>query len=172
MSPDPPGSGADKAERLASQMSKRVIRIKTKAASVSEISAHLVECSPGFIPPLDQSVDIQDYASKIFEKSITFEAWSNNSLVGLLAAYLNDTRTMRGYITNVSVTKAHMGEGIASRLLRRCISYAKRHRFREIRLEVHRENDPAIQLYRKFGFTEVRDVDQTLLMRLVISSDG
>ena len=164
-----PGSGDDKTDRLAPTMSKPVIRIKTKAASVSEISAHLVECSPDFIPPLDQSVDIQEYAAKIFERSITFEAWSNSSLVGLLAAYLNDTQTMQGYITNVSITKAYKGEGIASRLLRRCISHAKRLRFREIRLEVHKKNDPAIRLYRKFGFTEFREVDQTLLMRLVLS---
>ena len=142
------------------------IRFETKTASEEEICSHLEACKDDFIPPLDQTVDIQEYSRKIFDRSVTFEAWEDRNLVGLLAAYFNDMRNRTGYVTNVSLMKDHTGLGIASTLVSMCIAYAKRCDFKEITLEVNKENSLAIRLYGKFGFVECENRNEVMLLKL------
>ncbi|MBL0182082.1 MAG: hypothetical protein IPP96_07240 [Chitinophagaceae bacterium] len=68
-------------------------------------------CKNNFIPPLQDTVDIDSYAQKIKSKSITFEAWQNGHLAGLIAAYFNDPGKEVGFITNVSVENGFAGKG-------------------------------------------------------------
>jgi Acetyltransferases len=125
---------------------------KTKTASKEEIYLHLKECKDDFIPPLDQTVNLSEYSEKIKTKALTFEAWINNELAGLVAAYFNDTIHHSGYVTNVSVIKQYKGKGIAKELMNRCIEYATQNNFLQITLEVADDNDKAIQLYKKLNF--------------------
>ncbi len=125
---------------------------KVKTATLTEIFAHLMACDDDFHPPLNERVNIKEYSQKIFEKSITFEAWRGVTLVGLLAAYFNDIPSRSTFITNVSVLKNFMSLGIASELLRKCIGHAVQENIREIRLEVNKRDSQALGLYRKFDF--------------------
>lgn len=126
---------------------------KVKTAAADEILMHLEGCSNSFHPPLTGRVNLEEYSRKIFEKAITFEAWNGNVLVGLLAAYFSDSSNLCAYITNVSVLDRFMRLGIASRLLMQCVEYAVKENFKEIQLEVNKENSRAIDMYRKFNFT-------------------
>lgn len=125
---------------------------KIKTVNAQEILAHLKECSDDFYPPLIERVNLEEYSRKLLEKSITFEAWNQNFLVGLLAAYFNQNTDRSVFITNVSVLKKFMGMGIASELLGQCIKYAASKKIREIELEVNKESAYAINLYGKFDF--------------------
>ncbi len=140
-------------------------RINT--ASYEDIVLHLNGCASNFVPPLNTYVNIADYARKIREHAITFEAWDKDTLVGLIAAYFNNTATKVGYITNVSVLPVYEGRGIASSLLERTITYGIRHDFHKIELEVNPFNDRAIFLYKRFGFKCVRVIEKNGL-RLVL----
>lgn len=133
-------------------MDKIGIIYKIKTATVMEILAHLKDCNNNFTPPLSERINLDEYSRKLHEKSVTFEAWEERCLAGLLAAYFNDSTGYSVFITNVSVLKDFMGSGIASELLRRCIGYAIKEKYREIKLEVNKENNHAIGLYRKFDF--------------------
>jgi len=126
-------------------------------ATVFDIYKHLIFCSDLFIPPLDNIVNIRDYSDKIKFNAITFEAWVQNQLVGLVACYFNDLDKKQGFITNVSVLSNFKGMGIAKGLLNLCFTYADQHQFNEVSLEVNLFNFPAIDLYTKMGF-EVVDV--------------
>ncbi len=139
-------------------------RIQT--ATVSDVERHLLLCKDNFIPALDTSVDIQHYANKIVKNSITFEAWDKQVLAGLIAAYFNDPQNQTGYITNVSTLGGYARRGIASRLLEQCIGYARKKKFGEIRLEVHRDNPQAKQLYAKYEFRPTGDTEQLTQMTL------
>ena len=55
-----------------------------------DIQNHLKEVSPTFYPPLSERVNIDDYAQKIRKFGVTFEAWIDNCLIGLVACYVND----------------------------------------------------------------------------------
>jgi ribosomal protein S18 acetylase RimI-like enzyme len=142
------------------------IKYKTKSATAKEVYSHLKECNDYFCPQLDKRVDIEEYSTKLFEKSVTFEAWEGNILIGLVAAYFNDAIKHSGYITTVSLINRYTGSGIASELMDICIKYAKQNNLREINLEVHKDNTKAINLYHKFGFLDYGNKDDFILMKL------
>lgn len=142
---------------------------KVNTVTKQEVLTHLRECNNNFFPPLAERVNVDEYAQKIFEKSVTFEAWNGKTLAGLLAAYFNDISDNSVFITNVSVLKDFMGLGIASKLLEECIGYGYKENFKEIKLEVRWDNHHAIGLYRKFDFKiDGKDKDY-LKMKLELS---
>ena len=148
------------------------IKFKIKNATEAEILSHLFECNDNFTPSLDEKVNIPDYSKKIFEKSVTFEAWEGHHLVGLISAYFNNVETGGGYITSVSVVKGYEGKGIASELMNSCIDYARQNKFREIILEVSEGNLSAINLYKKFNFQKYENKRNLTLMRLGLSVEN
>ena len=81
-----------------------------------DIQNHLKEVSPTFYPPLSERVNIDDYAQKIRKFGVTFEAWIDNCLIGLVACYVNDVDKEQVYITHVSVSKFLRGIGVAHTL--------------------------------------------------------
>ena len=107
-------------------------------------------------------MELPPYAEKIQRHATTFEAWSGVELVGLVAAYLN--RLEGGYITNVSVCSAHMGKGVARRLMIMCIAYARERGVVELDLEVLPANKSAINLYQTLDFeTQKKTADSTFM---------
>jgi len=134
-------------------------------ASAEDIFFHLNKCNKDFTPSLDNKVNIQEYASKIFEKAVTFEAWDEDILVGLVAAYVNDRGNQVVFITNVSVIETHRGKGIVCNLLKNCISHARQNHFKSIILEVSALNGRAILIYEKAGFQIQGNKNSLLIMK-------
>ena len=122
--------------------------------SVSEIEIvnFLRKCDADFLPPLSRRLNIEDYARKIFNNAMRFEAQASKELIGLIAIYCNDKESCVAYITSVSMLKEWMGRGIAIFLMRKCIDYAKAMGFMMISLEVRSDNLKAIALYKKSQF--------------------
>lgn len=147
-------------------MSNPDLKYKVKTATAEEINGHLIKCNDNFLPPLNKKVSIEEYSKKLFEKSVTFEAWSGNLLAGLVAAYFNDKENFAGFISNVSVLPEYSGKGIASVLLEHCNKYAAKKGFKEIKLEVSQENYPAIHLYKKSGYNEIEKKDNLVIMKI------
>lgn len=141
------------------------IEYTLKKATEEAILQHLQACDNNFLPPLSKKINLQAYAKKIYDNTVTFEAWDNNILIGLVAAYFNDTDKIVGFITNVSTIKEYGGQGIASKLMNQCILYGQQHNFESIHLEVFSENRVAFNLYKKFGFTEIAVRNNNLLMK-------
>lgn len=139
---------------------------KQSAASKEELCAHLRACNDSFVPPLSEQTDLSAYAAKIVQNAETFEAWSGDELVGVVAAYLNDRERAVGHITNVSVTDSFRGRGIAAALLKSCRVRAERDSFGALTLEVHRDNRRARTLYERLGFRIDGDSSDRVKMRL------
>ncbi len=125
----------------------------TNRAGAEEIGRHLRRCDAQFVPVLSGRVDIAPYAEKIAAHAMRFEAWAGDELIGLVAAYCNDAERRRSHITSVSVLEEYSGRGIASRLLRDCIEYAKLEGLAKISLEVAAEHRAAVRLYERCGFS-------------------
>ncbi|MBU2891934.1 GNAT family N-acetyltransferase [Colwellia sp. D2M02] len=122
-----------------------------QTAQHSDIEAHLLSCDALFTPKLSSYVNIHAYSGKIASNAVTFEAWSQKNLIGLVAAYYNTSGEV--FITNVSITKPFTGQGIARTLIMQCIKKAKEHSATSICLEVHPSNTSALLFYKKLGFT-------------------
>jgi ribosomal protein S18 acetylase RimI-like enzyme len=144
-------------------VSRETISYKIKEANETDIHHHLMKCSDSFVPALDTRINIKEYATKIFDKAITFEAWDLKDLIGLIAVYLNND-TKIAFITNVSVVGEYKGFGIAGELLKMCINHTEFNSFKEIRLEVNKDNFPAINFYKKHKFTQTETKDDSIFM--------
>lgn len=145
------------------------LEYKTKTASKEQIYLHLKECDDNFRPPLSSRVDLLDYSDKIYMLAVSFEAWDENVLVGMVNTYLNDESDLSGFITNTSVLKGYMRKGVASTLLQMCLEYARNHSFSRISLEVSCANGTAIELYSHAGFKASRILAENLLMNYEIA---
>ena len=140
-------------------------RFTAASSSAEQIRDHLVRCDPAFSPPLSSRVDIGEYARKLRDKSCTFEAWAGESLVGLVAMYI-DQQAGSAYISNVSVEPRHGGSGIGSRLLANAIDFARGRQVVQISLQVSRQAAPALALYASHGFNASGGDGANLEMRL------
>jgi ribosomal protein S18 acetylase RimI-like enzyme len=149
-------------------MSSDEIQFRDGTAAPAEIQAHLKACDDEFFRRLSDKVDVGEYSIKIGSNAKTFEAWSGDSLVGLVAAYMNDSSGRRAFVTNVSVVRAFAGRGIATTLLDRCVTRASQEGMRTIALEVSRDSSEAMRLYEKYGFSKIESRDGIVLMSLTI----
>lgn len=129
------------------------IDYSTGRASEQGIYAHLSHCDAVFVPPLSSRVETGAYASKIAARAERFEAWSNGELLGLVAVYCNAQDRNTAFITSVSVLPGWQGKGIASQLMANCMARVRELSFKHIELEVGGNNEAAIALYEKYGFT-------------------
>ncbi len=141
---------------------------KIKSATIKNIEAHLEKTKDNFVPPLDTTVNLKEYSCKLFQYSQTFEAWNNEELIGLIAAYVNDYETKIAYISNVSVLLEYSGKNIAQKLLENCIEFCKYQQFIEIRLEVNKENLRAIRFYEKNNFIKNSDKNDSIILKIII----
>lgn len=144
---------------------------KINQVKKDDIYNHLMMCSASFIPPLSSNVNIEAYAQKIDEKADTFEAWNEERLIGLVAAYCNNFDDQEAYITNVSVAASFRDMNIASNLLRMCIKHVESLKLNWIKLKVNKNNEKAINLYKKFHFSEIDYYDEFILMRFKVKDE-
>ncbi|MFM7181688.1 MAG: hypothetical protein ACKO2G_09515 [Verrucomicrobiales bacterium] len=91
---------------------KEDLRYDTDTADTTAVIDHFARCDPEFIRLLDSRVERAEYARKIAVKSTRFEAWSDESLVGLVAVYFGMENQPSAHISNISVTVGHVGRGI------------------------------------------------------------
>lgn len=147
-----------------------VVEYLLNKASVAEIADHLSTCDTDFVPPLSCRVEINNYAQKILSNAVRFEAWSDGTLIGLVATYCNDQDIRTAYITSVSVLKEWTGKGVATCLMSLCIKHVNALGMKQICLEVASDNLPAIRLYEKSGFA-VNDTNASFVnMNLYLES--
>ena len=132
------------------------VQYRSNSATWQEIAAHLARCDADFVPPLAGRVEIDAYAQKIAAAAMRFEAWDEAVLAGLVAMYRND-QARTGFITSVSVLRERTGQGIAAALMKHCIEHAAASGLRQVRLEVGRDNAPALRLYAARGFVVEND---------------
>lgn len=78
---------------------------------------------------------------------------SNNQIIG--SSWLtNDKR--RTYLHHFGISEKYRNQGLAAKLLEHSMAVAVKDGY-QIKLEVHRDNEPAIRLYRKYGFSYLGD---------------
>lgn len=137
-------------------------------ATEADLVNHLTKCSSDFVPCLSGRTDIREYARKIAERAVRFEAW-DFELVGLIAAYL-DFSAHSAFITNVSVLRSYRNRGIASSLLNRLLSHCRGDGIHRICLEVDTRNTGALAFYSGHGFLVARTEEQTMTLALTLGA--
>ncbi|MCM1992191.1 GNAT family N-acetyltransferase [Oceanirhabdus seepicola] len=90
-----------------------------------------------------------------FSKRYIITAYDKEEVVGILIGIPINERRLHIYSLHASAE--YRGKGVGSDLLTRCINDMYKNDFEEISLDVHSDNKPAYNLYRKFNFLEIKD---------------
>lgn len=122
------------------------------SSSKEQITSHLYELDTDFLPALHSYVNIKNYGQKLFLKSLRWEYFDNDQLVGLIAGYLNKSKGFF-FISNFSIVRTYRGTGLSLELFSMMkTDLESLGEVRVIRLEVKNENEKAQSFYEKIGF--------------------
>jgi ribosomal protein S18 acetylase RimI-like enzyme len=90
-----------------------------------------------------------------------------NTLVsGFASCYFNHPAREFGFINSISVIQPRQGRGLGSLLLEGVAQYARANSFKQIRLEVFKQNRAAIDFYYKHRFIILNDLEEKVLLGL------
>ena len=129
-----------------------MVEYKINTASAEEIMAFLKERDGDFVPVLSSRVNPDEYAVKLKNNAVNFEAWDSGKLLGVVSVYMNNFDTMQAFIPMVCVAPELRGKGVARRLMHDFINAAYAKGFFESKLEVDKNNVYAIALYESLGY--------------------
>jgi RimJ/RimL family protein N-acetyltransferase len=91
------------------------------------------------------------------ERSVTFFAIADESVVGLVSAYRPDPVRLSVELVSMWVAPAHRRAGIAAELVRAVVGWAHQTGMATVELWVTRGNDAAVRLYESAGFRPTGD---------------
>ncbi len=146
----------------------RKIEFHCNSCTRDELLSHLRACSSDFRPPLDDRVELSEYATKLRNLATTFEAWFESDLVGLVAGYENP-ETQVCFVSSVSVKNGFLGQGIARQLVLMCLDRARANGLRMVELEVSVQAPKALGLYAGLGFETVSAPGDVVHLRLALT---
>lgn len=141
-----------------------LLRYQTGTSTERDIREHLGACDAHFVPPLRERVDIDEYARKLAERALTIEAWHDEVLVGLVAAYVSASGDAC-FVSNVSVLPEFQGRGIASALLANLERHPACANARSVQLEVSKDSVDGVRLYERVGFRVTGARDDQIVMQ-------
>ena len=121
----------------------------------NDLVNYINKCQNLFSPALNEIIDLNEFTNKILYKCDKFECWSNNVLIALVSAYINDKNSHVAFINHVCVLKDFEKKGIAKKLLHNCFIECQKRNFLEIQLNVMENNYKAISLYQNLGFEKL-----------------
>lgn len=98
----------------------------------------------------------------IFEN---FEISYNNTVVGIVLVWFDKEAC---YLRDLQRSPLHQRQGIGSAAITKGIQIAKTKNYKKLRLRIFNTN-PAIELYKKYGFVIIQDSKNLFGMELVIN---
>lgn len=123
--------------------------------SRTRLLALLSDLESTYIPPISSITDIVKYCDKLIRHAEVFVVKQSEEDFGFIAFYANDHDHHCAFVSSIGVKPEFRGHGIGLRLLNRAVEVAREKGMRRIRLEVSLQNQAALRLYRKYGFSDV-----------------
>ena len=128
--------------------------------SYDDVYNHLVTQSSDF-PYSKEFVEL--YANKLskYAEFLTVHD-ENKTLCGLVVYYAN--RVPNAYITHLWVNQSYRKKGICNNMLQTLHSWLCNRGFKTIKLEVRKDNEPAIRAYTRQRYEIVSTSDNSFIM--------
>ncbi len=114
-------------------------------------------------------VTVSQYLSKLKSKAEFVVHYCEGVCAGFVAYYCNDLEKENAFITLVLISPDFRGRGLASELIDYTLRVCVNRKFKTCSLEVHENNEKAIDLYRMKGFFAVENKNKKILMSLNLS---
>lgn len=122
--------------------------------TVVQIEEYLAAVDSMFPVPLSEKQNLTEFAQKLYEKATLCTVLKDGKIVAMLAGYTEALENGMAYISIVATRKEAQGKGYAATLLKEFLEICKKKNIKAVHLYAVRENLPAVQLYKRFGFRE------------------
>ncbi len=106
-----------------------------------------------------EHVDIVEYSKKIAEHANVY-IMKEEVTCGLEAIYVNDQEHKMAYVTLFGIAAAYRRKHLGTKLFNYCIQEAIARGLKELKLEVKKDNDPALRFYLREGLRILGDSDE------------
>jgi len=110
--------------------------------------------------------NVNEYFKKLESNAEFITHYKNSELAGFVAYYCNDPNKNSAFITLVLISDNYRGTGLASSLIQYVVLFCASKGFKQCCLEVLKNNEAAINLYKKLGFSIKNELDETYLMNI------
>ena len=135
----------------------------SKQLSLKDAYEWVTTCDEKFCPPRWDEERLSEYVLKLSEKAYFDLLVDNDNKVAFVAYYLNEEKKF-AYVTIIAVAKESRGKGYSKTLLDSFLSHLYSN-LEYVSLEVSKLNTPALGLYKKYGFVEIEDRGEKVLMK-------
>lgn len=125
------------------------------------IQAFLEEIDEIMLPRLRGRVDIEKYAFKLSEKADTLFVVEDGIDIASCSIYCNKKEA---FITSIAVKQQFMHRHIGTDMMKEIKQHAKEKECRAIQLKVHKENESALNFYKKNGFASKQKSGEWIAM--------
>jgi len=122
--------------------------------SADSLKDFLYKVDKAFPEPLSQSVKLDEYAKKLFEKSTLCVQTENNKIVSLVAGYTKNLTDNMAFVSLIATYDEAKGKGYATKLLNEFIDICREKKISAVHLYVYTGNTPAEKMYQKVGFVK------------------
>lgn len=144
-----------------------MLQYSNKRPLLTDFINFLFETKDYFDIPLDQKVNIINYAYKLYNNASFIVCKDDETIVGVICCYMN--RPPSGYISHVCVSNKFQGQGIFSEMFKLLEEQAKLSNIKEIQLEVGNQNNKAQKVYKNKGFILYKNLGDSFLMKKTIN---
>ena len=133
---------------------------------VDDLVKLLEEVDSDFVPPLSTSLNLHDYAQKMYHSASIFSLHEESKLIAAIAVYSNDPNQKVAFCTMLAVGKNYRNFGLGTNLITTAVNFLKKKEFKFLRLEIYKTNSKAIIFYKRLGFAFVSETGQTIFFEL------
>ena len=135
-----------------------------------QIKELLEDIGEDFIPPLSDTLNIEEYSKKMSHKSTIFSVYDEGKLVAFMSVYCNDLENKIAYGTMLAVVKTHRVYGLGPNLIKTTVDFLKKKSFKVFRLEIYKSNPRVITLYKRLKFQIVQETENSVFVELSLAN--
>lgn len=142
---------------------------ENKKIDYMELYTFLEKIDKDFPVPLSKKVNLKEYTAKLSRYAYIISAENENTLVGIVAGYLDNLEDNLAYISLLGVCKEERNKGIAKHLIDLFLQSCEKKKVRGVHVYAVEKNISAMKTYRKAGFIkyscekELRPDDEHLI---------
>jgi ribosomal protein S18 acetylase RimI-like enzyme len=130
------------------------LRFAQDTSTSDDVLNHLACVDDLLSPKISDRIDLGTYAQKIVLRATRFEAWEQDTLVGLVAAYV-DLDDQRASVTHLAVMERCQHRRVGHRLMSSLLQALSEGGITWVDLEVAENNIQAQNFYRHMDFVVV-----------------
>ena len=108
-----------------------------------------------FPTPLSEKQSLNVLTNKFLKSATLCAEFADNRIISLVAGYTENLTNNTAFISVVATLEGYHGQGVATKLIKEFIDVCIKKKIDAVHLYAVESNTVAVNMYKKFGFTEM-----------------